>query len=277
MNQPGIETALHFMLLHPGQREILENKMMTEEELTCEKHFRSTYSRAADGRYQVEPPLIEEDPIEIGNSKHIAITRLFGMEKQFCKNQQFQEDHIKCINEYNNINHIQKVGSIDLGNENQKIISNYLPYHDVIKKSSSTTKLRVVFDASRPTFNGSSLNNKMMEGALIKTTWPLFCSDFKSKSNLHLTTPIIGEYFATRVLKQLTTDERIRYPSASQATLESFYIDDLLSGADSLEEALQFQKQLINMMASSGFSLRTWSSNAAPFLKAVPKEHREIE
>ncbi|XP_055381380.1 uncharacterized protein LOC129611975 [Condylostylus longicornis] len=298
--------------------EIPENKMMTEEELACEKHFCSTHSRAADGRYQVELPFIEEDPIEIGSSRHIAVARLFGMEKQFCKNRQLQEDYIKCINEYSNMNHMQRVEPIELRNENQRIISNYLPHHGVIKESSSTTKLRVVFDASRPTSNGSSLNDKMMKGPVIQDDLATLLLRFRKYKvaftadlekmyrqiklapkhtnyqrivwresprqpicDYKLTTVTFGTksapFLATRVLQQLATDERIRYPLASQATLESFYVDDLLSGADSLEEALQLQKQLINMMASGGFSLRKWSSNAAPLLRAVPKEHREIE
>ena len=35
----------------------------------------------------------------------------------------------------------------------------YLPYHGVIKEASTTTKLRVVFDATAKTSSGKSLNN----------------------------------------------------------------------------------------------------------------------
>lgn len=37
----------------------------------------------------------------------------------------------------------------------------YLPHHPVIKETSTTTNLRVVFDASSKTQTGFSLNNKL--------------------------------------------------------------------------------------------------------------------
>ena len=43
-------------------------------------------------------------------------------------------------------------------------LSYYLPMHGVSKESSSTTKLRVVFDASAKTTTGISLNDTLMVG-----------------------------------------------------------------------------------------------------------------
>lgn len=40
----------------------------------------------------------------------------------------------------------------------------YIPHHAVFKESSTTTKLRVVFDASRRTSNGRSLNEQLYVG-----------------------------------------------------------------------------------------------------------------
>lgn len=42
--------------------------------------------------------------------------------------------------------------------------SYYLPHHAVFKESSSTTKLRVVFNGSQKTSNGASLNDTLMIG-----------------------------------------------------------------------------------------------------------------
>ncbi|XP_055387374.1 uncharacterized protein LOC129615957 [Condylostylus longicornis] len=298
--------------------EVPEQTIYTEEELLCEKHFSETFRRLEDGRYQVELPFIpDERPISLGSSRHIAIARLFGMEKQFSKNEVLKDNYNKCIAEYLQMNHMEQVNSMELKNQRQQIISNYLPHHGVIKESSSTTKLRVVFDASRPTSNGSSLNDKTLKGPVIQDDLSTLLLRFRkykiaftadlekmyrqiriapqhadyqrvvwrdspsqSIRDYKLTTVTFGTksapFLATRVLKQLAIDEKLNYPIASRITLDSFYVDDLLSGADSIEKALEMQKQLLNMMTSGGFSLRKWSSNAAELLEALPQEHREI-
>jgi hypothetical protein len=44
----------------------------------------------------------------------------------------------------------------------------YLPHHAVLKESSTTTRLRVVFDASAKTTNNRSLNDNLMCGPTIQ-------------------------------------------------------------------------------------------------------------
>ena len=52
-----------------------------------------------------------------------------------------------------------------------------------------------------------------------------------------------------------------KFPMASQAVLKSFYVDDCLSGADSVEEATTLQWQLHNLFLKGGFLLHKWNSN----------------
>lgn len=56
---------------------------------------------------------------------------------------------------------MQKI-NIDEANESTQVV--YLPHHPVIRESSSTTKLRVVFNASSNTSNNTSLNSHLLIG-----------------------------------------------------------------------------------------------------------------
>lgn len=56
---------------------------------------------------------------------------------------------------------------------------NYLPHHAVLKPSSTTTKLRTVFDASSKTSSGLALNDIMMTGPNIQADQFLLLLGFR--------------------------------------------------------------------------------------------------
>ena len=70
-------------------------------------------------------------------------------------------------------------------------------------------------------------------------------------------------------VKQNALDFALEYP---QAVEKSFYVDDRLTGADSVEEALQLQKQLQELFSRGGFLLRKWNSSEATVLQHIAPE-----
>ncbi|XP_075223912.1 uncharacterized protein LOC142325765 [Lycorma delicatula] len=58
----------------------------------------------------------------------------------------------------------------------------YLPHHPIIKESSSTTRLRVVFDASAKTSNNNSLNDVLMTGPTIQRDLQAILLSFRTHS-----------------------------------------------------------------------------------------------
>jgi hypothetical protein len=46
-------------------------------------------------------------------------------------------------------------------------------------------------------------------------------------------------FLATRCLKKLADDNECQYPKAAQVLSNDFYVDDLLSGTSTLEEAIE--------------------------------------
>lgn len=56
-----------------------------------------------------------------------------------------------------------------------------------------------------------------------------------------------------------------------------FYVDDLLSGSQTLAEAIQFQKDVSSILQQAGFSLRKWASNNLEHLATIPENLRETQ
>jgi hypothetical protein len=76
-------------------------------------------------------------------------------------------------------------------------------------------------------------------------------------------------YLATRTLTQLAIDKQKMYAIASHIATRDFYMDDLLTGANTIEEAKQLQSEIDKLMKSGGFHLRKWSSNSEDVLAGV--------
>ncbi|GFW39262.1 uncharacterized protein TNCV_1832481 [Trichonephila clavipes] len=137
----------------------VKDKLLTSEEQFVETHFQNTYACNSDGRFVVKLPFYKSNS-ELGDSKPSAISRLLAMERKFKNNPDFGKQYKEFMNEYESLGHMSLVNSRSHTSKDQ----NFLPHHAVIKPSSPTTKLRVVFDASCKTTNGTSLNSLLGVG-----------------------------------------------------------------------------------------------------------------
>ena len=79
-----------------------------------------------------------------------------------------------------------------------------------------------------------------------------------------LTFGVSASWFAANmVMKQNALENVDTHPQAVQAVLYSFYIDHELTGANSLEEAVQLCKELQELFALEGFVLKLKSSESS--------------
>ena len=139
-----------------------EEVRYTKEEMECEQYYINNFKRNDDGRYQVRLPF-REDVKELGDSEQTAITRFNAIERKLRKDQQLRDEYIRFMREYEELGHMTEIDTKTSSGRRY-----YLPHHCVIKESSTTTKLRVVFDASAPTTSGLSLNDVLMIGPNIQ-------------------------------------------------------------------------------------------------------------
>ncbi|CAG7718239.1 unnamed protein product, partial [Allacma fusca] len=126
----------------------------------CEQHFQKTYRRLENGRYMVRLPFKESSP-GLGSSRDMAIRRLLQVEKRLKSNPDLRNQYVDVLREYQQLGHMERVPSDQL---KESASTYYMPHHCVIKDSSTTTKVRVVFDASAKSSTGVSLNDKCMVG-----------------------------------------------------------------------------------------------------------------
>ncbi|XP_055922135.1 uncharacterized protein LOC129953210 [Eupeodes corollae] len=139
--------------------EIQDRKFLSPDDEKCEKHFCRTHQRQLDGKYVVQLPFKEGTYPSIGLSQRSALVRFLQLERKFKTNSLFKEEYTKVFNEYKELGHMTEVPLAALNS-----LHYFLPHHAVVKEASSTTKLRIVFDASCKTSDGTSLNDHLYIG-----------------------------------------------------------------------------------------------------------------
>ncbi|GFU71892.1 DUF1758 domain-containing protein [Trichonephila clavipes] len=127
-----------------------EASLLTSEERACEDHFIDTHVRNEDGRYVVRLPF-HSSPSKLGDSRESAIRRFKSLEHSLIKKPAIYSQYRDFMQEYLTLRHMELVPK----NDYAKKEAYYLPHHAVLRDS-STTKLRVVFDASAKSTSGYS-------------------------------------------------------------------------------------------------------------------------
>lgn len=85
------------------------------------------------------------------------------------------------------------------------------------------------------------------------------------------TTVIYGmtpaSYLTTQCLLALAESVEKNYSQVSQVIARDFYIDDLMTGTDTMEECIKLQLKINAIFASAKMNLRKWSSNSRKVLQ----------
>ncbi len=132
----------------------------TEDEKMALEHFEKTHTRQEDGRYVVELPR-KENILSLGCSREQALRRHQQNSKSLARKGKLMEFN-QALEDYAIRGHSEKVPEADLLKPERE--SYYMPTHGVLKESSTTTKLRIVSDASARTTSGISLNDQLLPG-----------------------------------------------------------------------------------------------------------------
>ena len=284
----------------------------TLEEKTVLDHFRSHHARLENGRFMVPLPK-KSGTKPLGESRSQAVRRFISFERSLHLKGQFPEFKV-VIDEYFDSGHAEPVPEADLEKSPHSVF--YLPMHAVRKDSSTTTKIRAVFDASAKTSSGVSLNDTLLVGPTVHSSLvdvllrfrlhrvaliadvsrmyravalsPSDCdlhrfvwrnSPIESLKDYRMTRLTFGvsasSFIANMCVRQNALDLSVDFPLATKAVDGSFYVDDGLTGADSVDQAVELHRQLQELFAKGGFLLRKWDSSELEVLQHVDPELRE--
>ncbi|UYV64961.1 hypothetical protein LAZ67_3002567 [Cordylochernes scorpioides] len=247
-----------------------------------EIHFKTTHERETTGRYIVRLPF--KDPSLLGESKPQAINCFLRMEQILKQQPQVYQTYKDFMQEYLVLGHMNEVKGN--GNDHKAF---YLPHHPIIKEKSSTTKLRVVFNASSKTTTGYSLNDILHTGPkLQKDIFPLLLR-FRSHP-IAISADITKMYRQILVHPEDTPYQRIIWRDESGQGLKEFELKTLTYGTYCAPFlAIRVLKQLahdeqirfptaeailksdfyVDDLLTGGFKLRQWASNKPTILDTL--------
>ena len=289
--------------------------LLSNQEMAVQKHFLDTHQFCPSaGRYMVTLPK-RVTTQQLGESYQTAKNRFLRNERSLQR--QGNWDHFqKVVQEYLTLGHAQMVSPSELCTPVAKTYC--MPMHAVFKSSSSSTKLRVVFDASCPTSSGVALNDILATGPTLHPNLDKILIKFRSYKvaisadigkmyrevllspedrQLHrfiwreqLDQPLAlycmnrgvtfgvrsSPYAAVRVLQQVATDFGTPGSLEEWHITHSFYVDDLLAGADDTASAIDLYHSLRNLLLKAGFDLKKWRSSSSEVLESIPSDLQEV-
>ena len=288
--------------------------ILLPEETSAVQHFERSHRRAPDGRFIV-PLLKKPHAPPLGESRSHAVRRFLSLENSLHAKGEF-EAFDSVMQEYFDMKHAEPIPAADLDKPPRDVF--YLPMHAVKKESSSTTKIRAVFDASAKSSSNVSLNDILLVGPTVHSPLIDVLLRFRlhrialtadvskmyravklveSDRDLHRfvwrsdTSKPLQDYRMTRVtfgvsassfaanmsLKRNALDHAMEFPKAAHAVETAFYVDDCLTGANTVEEAIDLHQQLLHLFIKGGFLLRKWNSSDPTVLHHIEPEVRDVQ
>ena len=289
------------------------SNLLSTGEKAIQEHYATTHRYSAtEQRYTVTLPRREQAP-PLGESRTRAVRRFITNEQSLVKRKLWDKFQT-VLQEYITMGHAQLVTPAEM--QVKVCNSFYLPMHAVIKQSSTSTKLRIVFDASSRTSTGVSLNDVLAPGptlhpnldhilmrfmsylvALSGDVAKMYREVALSSEDRHLhrfvwrpekTGPILdysmnrvtfgvtsSPYVAVRTLQQVAEDFSSPSSRSHWHIHNSFYVDDLLAGAEDEASAMQLYQELRQVLSRGGFDLRKWRSSSSQVLQKIPPDLQE--
>ena len=269
--------------------------------------------RFEDGRYQVTWPWKEECH-SLPTNYELAMGRLRSFVNRLTRNPEHLTKYDAVIQDQLHKGIIEIVPD----EESANTLKHYIPHPEIVTPEKTTTKLRIVFDASaRTRKENQSLNESLHCGPIILEDLCGLLMRFRLNkvaliADVEIAFHQVGlqpeDRDATRFLwlKDATKPtlennvQALRFtrvpigmisgpfllaatvkyhlnkantPAAKKIS-ENMYVDNMVTGIATSEQAVEFYKEAKSLFQSSSMNLCEWASNSNQFLQNIPESDR---
>ncbi|KAL4122796.1 hypothetical protein QTP88_015071 [Uroleucon formosanum] len=292
--------------------EIHDNIYSTEEK-AAKIHFEKTIKRAPDNRFIVS--LLFRDESKLGKSYDIALRRFLSLERRLSADNKLKIEYTNFLDEYLSLGHMEIVQFEERDVyvrynylphnaviKESSTMTKLRVVFDAASKSDTGVSLNDVL-CKGPCIQEDLVcimtrfrTHKYVISAdivkMYRQVW-IFEQDRNYQRILWHSNPerpiqiyrlktitygvVTASYLATGCLRKLSEEDCGRYPDACRAIGQDFYMDDLLSGADTKENAIQLRNDIITILNSAGFELNKFSSNAPELVRGLTTIDAKIE
>ncbi|XP_018315311.1 uncharacterized protein, partial [Mycetomoellerius zeteki] len=199
---------------------------------------------------------------------------MLNLSKKFANDPAYATAYYEFLSEYERLDHMTRVPD----GQSEPDLAYYLPHHGIVRESSLSTRLRVVFNGSSRSNTGTSLNDLLHTGTKLQTDRIFWISQDKDVATYQLKTVTYGlacaPFLALRTLTQLIKDDGSKFPLAIPSLTQGRYVDDIFGGADTIPQVHEIVHQLNSLCMAGGFPLQKWTSNHPAILDFIlPEKH----
>ncbi|XP_077560569.1 uncharacterized protein LOC144175361 [Haemaphysalis longicornis] len=258
-----------------------------------------------NGRYQVKLPW--KNNVKLSDNRAVAEKRFRSLTKRLNRAPELMERYDTEMRRLID-DGVAEEAPTDPHDGNQRTY--YMPHQPVLRDNSTTTKLRIVFDASSHSTDANSLNDNLDSGPNLNPDLVRLLLNFRShpvalvadaeKAFLQISVapedrdalrflwfarkpendkplPQIAAYRMTRVPFGTTSSPFLlaatlqchlekmeqQYPETAKMLKNCIYVDDVLCGASSEEEAVKVYGEVNRIFAAASMRLHKWGSNSS--------------
>lgn len=288
-------------------------KRLTPSEQICENFYKATTTRNLEGRFVVKLPFKSEDPLcQYGNSREIALRKLKSQENRLIKDPELYKEYKKVMEEYIALNHMTEVDQSDIDNPKAVYLPHHAVVNK--EKETSKVRIVYNASSkgyNGVSLNDDLLAGPKLQQDLrhLIMRWRthrisivadlvkmfrqvrvhdedannfqriLWRSDPEKKvKHYKLLTLTFGTacapYLAVKTLQRLAVEEGHRFQKAAEITKHDYYIDDLMTGCEDNDEAMQIYEEMNGLMNAGGFQLQKWNSNSSQFLSQIDAKNK---